>query len=386
MKEKLQTSVRNLVESTLRSGDLTWEFSSRSRPVEGTRVHRRIQKNRPPEYTREVAVSIQVETDCFFLDVSGRVDGVFTYPDRVIVEEIKSVVFDPAALSGELNPSHLGQARAYAYILAVQRHLETITVRLTYGHVSSGRSRSFDREFSRAELEEFWTGMVERYLSWFGRLTGFRAKRNSSLEKQPFPYQAYRPGQREMAAAIYRTVRDEKRMLVQAPTGIGKTMAAVFPALKALGLGLADKVFYLTARGAGSLAASQALETLRGQGASIKSLVLTAKEKICLNPGRECGPETCEYAQGHFDRIDQALDSFFRIDAFDCDVIRELASRERVCPFELALDLCLWVDVVVCDYNYVFDPRVYLRRFFLESREKFVFLIDEAHNLLGPVP
>ncbi|MFH1134872.1 MAG: helicase C-terminal domain-containing protein [Pseudomonadota bacterium] len=382
MKEKLQISVRGLVECTLRSGDLTWEVAGRNRAVEGTRVHRELRKNRPPEYSGEVPVSIQVETDRFILEVGGRMDGLFAYPDRVIVEEVKSTVLDPEDLGEDPSPLHWGQVKVYAYIAAVQKGLSRLTARLTYAHVSSGRTRSFDRDFSLPELESFWNGIIDRYLGWVGRASDFRARRNASLAELGFPYPGFRPGQRDMAVGVYQAVKNHGRLLVQAPTGIGKTMAALFPALKALGLGSADKVFYLTARGTGAEAAGRALENLRRQGAVVKSLILSAKEKTCLNPGTECGPETCQYARGHFDRVDQALENLFPLHAFDRETIRDSARRERVCPFELSLDLALGADVIICDYNYVFDPRVHLRRFFLETREKYVFLIDEAHNLV----
>jgi len=196
-----------------------------------------------------------------------------------------------------------------------------------------------------------------------------------------FPYAGYRPGQRDMAVAIYKAIRDNSRLYIQSPTGVGKTIAALFPAVKALGLGHAEKIFYLTAKTPGRLVAEGALEDMRQVGLKFKSITLTAKDKICFTPPANCDPEECIFARNYFTKVKIALEEIDQFDAFTRPVIEMLARKYEICPFEFSLDLALWVDCIICDYNYAFDPRVYLRRFFDLSSEDYVFLIDEAHNL-----
>lgn len=382
MKTRLQISVRNLVDFTLRSGDLESSFSGSGNTLEAIRAHQKIQKSRGPEYTCEVTVSHRVETDRFLLDIVGRIDGVFLYPDRVIIDEIKTTARDIDATAGENNPLHWGQAQCYAAIYAAQRGLNEIEVQLTYYHLETGDIREIRRVFPAEDLDEFLREIVERYLSWAGTIAEWCDTRNSSISALEFPFAAYREGQHAMAAAVYATVRNRGQLLIQAPTGIGKTMAALFPSVKALPNGLADKIFYLTARTTGRTVAESALSVLRERGLRLKSIHLTAKEKICFCPGAACTGQECEYARGYYDRIHDALAGAFDRDAFTRETVGEIASKYRVCPFEFSLDLSLWMDCIICDYNYVFNPRVYLKRFFAEKSGDYLFLIDEAHNLV----
>jgi len=380
LKQLLQVAVRTLVEHVLRSGDLEHVFLGANRAVEGIRAHQQIQRSRPDTYTPEVAVSHQVETDRFVLVVGGRIDGVYRDPDGVVIDEIKSTHRDPDDI--EEDPIHWGQAKCYAYLYARSHQLKAIHVQLTYFRLDTGAIREFRKSFSIAEIEDFFDDLVSRYLDWAGTVTDWYGIRNVSLRGLDFPFGAYRPGQREMAVDIYRTIRQGEQLLVRAATGIGKTMAAIYPSVKALSEELASKVFYLTARTTGKTVAEKALEELRRKGARIKSLTITAKEKICFDADNACTAEECDYAEGYFDRINDALKEIFQCDALDRETIIRVAAKHRVCPFEFSLELALWADCIVCDYNYAFDPRVFLRRFFMEENNGYVFLIDEAHNLV----
>jgi DNA excision repair protein ERCC-2 len=265
---------------------------------------------------------------------------------------------------------------------AAQYELDEIDAQLVYYQIDSGRMSEIKRSFALAELEAFVTRLADRYLEWAGLMLGWAEVRKKSIQALAFPYPVYRPGQRAMAVAVYRTIKNQSRLLIQAATGIGKTMAAVFPAIKAIGEELSSKIFYLTARTTGRTVAEKALDDLRAGGLKIKSLTLTAKDKICFNPDSACHPDECEYAKGHYDRIDEALKDIFQEDGFTRKLIIDVAETHQVCPFEFSLELALWADVIICDYNYAFDPRVYLRRFFLEEGGDYAFLIDEAHNLV----
>ena len=375
--------MRELVEHVFRSGDLTFEFSGSSRPVDGIRAHQRIQKSRPAHYQPEVSISHQVETERFRLIISGRIDGVYTEPNRTLIEEIKTTTQNPDYFEKNEHPVHWGQIKTYAYIHGSTHGLDEISTQLIYYQIDTAEVRKVKRTFGISELEIFFNDLVTRYLEWAATIVNWTGRRDDSIKDLDFPFATYRPGQRQMAIEAYRTIHSRGQLLVQAATGIGKTIAVLFPAVKALAEELSRKVFYLTARTTGQMAAEKALNELRAKGLRLKSVTLTAKDKICFCPDSACHPDECEYARGHFDRINDAVQTIFaREDALTRETIIQIASEFQVCPFEFSLELSLWADCIICDYNYVFDPRVFLRRFFQEESGDYIFLIDEAHNLV----
>ena len=378
----MKIAVRELVEYGLRSGDLVSEFLGSSRPVEAIRAHQKIQNSRPDTYQPEVSISHQVETQQFRLNINGRIDGVNTEPDRTIIEEIKTTTRNPAYFEKNENPIHWGQVKTYAYIYGQARGLDEITTQLTYYQIDSGQIREIKRTYHIEDLAAFFKKLVTRYLAWAETIIAWSEQRDESIRDLEFPFADYRSGQREMAIDAYRTIRHNGQLLVQAATGIGKTIAVLYPAIKSLAEGISQKVFYLTARTTGRLVAEKTLDELRKNGLRLKSLTLTAKDKICFCPDRACNPEECEYARGHYDRINDAVDAIFVEDDFTRERIVDMARAFQVCPFEFSLELSLLADCIICDYNYVFDPRVYLRRFFQEENGDYIFLIDEAHNLV----
>ena len=381
LKPELSIAVRTLAEHVLRSGDLRVGFFSAARAQAGIAGHRKIQDARPAAYRAEVPVAGRVETERFVLHIAGRIDGVWPRGDDLVVEEIKTTT---GSLEAEAdNPVHWGQARIYAHLLAVARNLEAVTVQLTCYHLDSGEILEIPRRLPADELKSFFDAVVGRYLQWAATVIDWRTLRTESLRGLAFPFPRYRPGQREMAVAVYRSVRDGGPLLVQAPTGIGKTMAVWFPALKAMGEGLIDRIFYLTARTTGRLVAQDALVHLRRAGLRFRTLSLTAKDKICFRPEAGCSAELCEFAKGHYDRLNDALTAAFAIEALTRDAVEAVARAHRVCPFDLAMTLAEWVDAIIGDYNYVFDPRVRLKRFFEDDGAgRSLILVDEAHNLV----
>jgi DNA excision repair protein ERCC-2 len=382
MNANLSIGVRELVEFVLRSGDLKVEFAGASRASDAIRLHQKIQYARPAGYAPEVAVSYQAEAPGVVLAVGGRIDGVFEGAAVPVIDEIKTTRRNPEECLREENPLHWGQAKIYAFIYAAERGLPEVGVQLTYARLDTGETREARRHFGLTELQPFFEDVVARYLEWAVILLDWCRRRDDALRRLAFPFGAYRPGQREMVDAVRRTIGDGGRIFIQAATGIGKTMAVLFPAVRSLAERACEKVFYLTARTTGRLAAETALEELRARGLRLKSLALTAKEKACFNPERACSPEECDFARGHYDRLPAARRALFETDAWTADAVAAGARRFQVCPFEFALDLALWADLVVCDYNYAFDPKAYLRRFFLERTGDYAFLVDEAHNLV----
>ncbi len=382
MRRELKIAVRELVEYVLRSGNLAFEFLGSSRTVEAIRAHQKIQNSRPATYQPEVAITHQVETDRFRLSIGGRIDGVYSEPDCTIIEEIKTTTRDPAYFEKNENPVHWGQVKTYAYIYGLQHGLDEIAIQLTYYQIDTGNNCEIKRTLTISELEIFFNDLVTRYLDWATTLVDWSDRRDASIQDLEFPFATYRPGQRQMAVAAYRTIRNCGQLLVQAATGIGKTIAVLYPAVKTLAESRDQKIFYLTARTTGRMAAEKAVAELRTKGLRLKSLTLTAKDKICFCPQSACHPDECEFARGHYDRINAAVGEIFKQEAFTREQIVDTAKAFRVCPFEFSLELAVRADCIICDYNYVFDPRVYLRRFFQEENGAYIFLIDEAHNLV----
>ena len=382
----IRISVRNLVEFLLRSGDLDNRYGGRKETEAmqaGSRLHRKLQGRMGSGYQAEVSLKYLAEMKDFCVSVEGRADGIWSDQDMVTVDEIKGTYGDVSRME-EAVPVHLAQARCYAFICAEQRHLERIRTRMIYAGLDTEETRTFTEEYTVKELTEWFQALMKDYERWVSFEYRWKQQREASLQELSFPY-AYRKGQRELIVSVYRTILRKKRLFIQAPTGVGKTLSALFPSLKAMGEGLGDKIFYLTARTITRTVAGDALDILREQGMRLKSVVLTAKDKLCICEETACDPDHCPYAKGHFDRINEAVYDLWTKgpDSLTREVILGQAHKYRVCPFELNLDLSTWMDVIVCDYNYVFDPNVYLKRFFGESvKGSWLFLVDEAHNLV----
>ncbi len=387
----VRISVRSLVEFILRSGDIdnrTTSGADQEAMQLGSRLHRKIQGRMGSAYQAEVSLKTEFPCDDFQIRVEGRADGIFTETDdetgeeRVVIDEIKGI-FKDLALLNEPIPVHLAQAKCYAYMYALQEELAHIDVRMSYGHLETQEMKYFRFSYTFPELEEWFFSVLEEYKKWARWQKNWHKKRGDSIRQVRFPF-TYREGQKQLAGDVYRTISRGKILFIEAPTGVGKTISTVFPSVMAVGQGLGDKIFYLTAKTIARTVAADAFDLLRQQGLAWKSVIVTAKEKICLCEKTECNPGACPYAKGHFDRINDAVYALITSkDAFTREVIEEAALRYRVCPFELSLDLTLWADSIIGDYNYVFHPRAKLRRFFGDGvKGDYLFLIDEAHNLV----
>ena len=357
-------SARKLVEFVLQAGDLSaGGFQRRDRAQLGTQGHQRVQRSRPQGYESEVEITYRVEGTDPLIEVQGRIDGVYASEEPVIIEEIKTTTLSLEWITEEHNPLHWAQAQCYAFMYAQRNHLSEISIHLTYYHLDSHQERTFKRHFSMAELQTFFHDLITSFEAWIRMVLALQTRRDQSIRQLEFPYKEYRPGQRDMAVAVYRAIRANDRLYIQSPTGVGKTIAALFPAVKALGQELAAKIFYLTAKTSGRSVAEKALDDMRQANLQITSVTLTAKEKICFCPSANCDPEVCVFARDYFSKVKRALWEIDQHQAFTRPVIEEIAQKYQVCPFEFSLDLALWVDCIICDYNYAFDPRVYLHRF-----------------------
>jgi DNA excision repair protein ERCC-2 len=287
-------SVRNLVEFILQSGDLTaGGFQKRDRAQIGTQGHKQVQRSRPPSYQAEVEVAYRVEGANPPVEVRGRIDGLYASEEQVIIEEIKTTTLSLELINEEHNRLHWAQAKCYAYMYVRQNNLSAVSIHLTYYHLDSRKEKTFERHFTLAELETFFRDLITPYLNWFKKVYAWESRRDQSIQQLEFPHDDYRPGQRDMAVAVYKAIRANDRLYVQSPTGVGKTIGTLFPAVKALGQGLAAKIFYLTAKTSGRRVAEKALDDMRRSNLYFRSVTLTAKEKICFCPPVNCDPEVC---------------------------------------------------------------------------------------------
>ena len=386
--------VRQLVEFLLRTGSIDSRFTGFDRANEGARIHRRLQKAAGEGYAAEVFLSGEREVSGITFTIEGRADGIFSDEAGVtVIDEIKTTAVPADAIAEDMNPCHWAQGMVYGALYGRQQGLDRLDVRLTYYQIDTDEVFRFLRHFTLGELEAFLQDLLGQYAPWAQRQLAWKERRSESLSALAFPFPAYRPGQRALAGEVYRacTAAPSKagvRLFCQAPTGIGKTMSVLFPALRAIGTGCGEKLFYLTARNTTQSAAEDAVARLRAAapGLALRSVTLTAKEKVCLHPDAEghpaCLPELCPYANGYYDRVNTALRALLDEGSgcFDRAALADAARQFTVCPFELGLDLSEWCDVIIGDYNYLFDPVVHLRRFF-DSAGDWLFLVDEAHNL-----
>ncbi len=383
---QLKTSVRNLVEFLLRSGSIdNRSGTSADRAMaEGSRVHRMIQQRMGADYQAEVPLRYLCGTERYDLLIEGRADGILTDGEGFITDEIKGTYRDVARMT-EAAAVHLAQARCYTYMYAFSTHVSggVMRTRMTYCNLDTEEIRYFYHEESFEALENWFLDLLLQYRRWADMEFDWKKRRLLSIQALSFPF-SYRPGQKELAAAVYRTICHKRKLFLEAPTGVGKTISTVFPAVKAIGEGKADKIFYLTAKTITRTVADETFSLLRAKGLAFKTVLLTARDKICFLEEADCNPEACPYAAGHFDRINDALYDILTDKVnYSAETIRACAQRYRVCPFEMGLDISLFCDGIICDYNYAFDPHVCLRRFFGDSvKGAWLFLVDEAHNLV----
>ena len=373
--------VRELAEFVLRRGDLGGEreFVGSNRALAGIRGHQRIQRSRPTGYLTELPVEFAVEADEFTLQIRGRIDGLLITAEKVLLEEIKTV---QGSWNHKADSLHWAQVKCYGFIHAQAHALSELDLQLVYLELPTGEVTEFRQTFSMAELADFFNATTAIYVDWLREHHQWCRTRNASAATLAFPFPEYRAGQRDLAVAAYRVLAKGGRLFLAAPTGIGKTISVLFPAVKALGEGKLGRIFYLTARTVGRAIAEKALVELRQAGLKLRAVTLTAKEKVCIRAGQACDPLTCPLALGYYDRIRPAIRAALAREEITRGILETVGQQHQVCPFELSLDVSVWADAIICDYNYVFDPQVYLRRHFTEAGGAHGFLVDEAHNLV----
>ena len=402
---ELRVSVRQLVEFILREGSIDNRKSSGSDTAmqEGSRIHKMLQRRMGSEYHAEIGLNYTWASEEYDIIIEGRADGIIDHnwgmhtpeeigkeENKVVIDEIKGTYRDLKRITAPVGV-HLAQAKCYAFMYASEHHLDQIGVRMTYCQMETEELKYFHEDYTIQELKGWFEDLMLEYKKWADFQFTWNTVRTASIRQLAFPF-PYREGQKELVTYVYQTIYHKRKLFLEAPTGVGKTISTVFPAVKSMGEGLIEKIFYLTAKTITRTVAQECFGLLQQNGLQMKTIVLTAKDKICFmkqeetaKEEAECNPEACPYADGHYDRINDAMYDLLTHEAhFTREKVQAYAAKHQVCPFELSLDMSLFADAVICDYNYVFDPRVYLKRFFADGLGKrdYVFLIDETHNLL----
>jgi len=381
----IELSVHQLVDFLLRSGDIDERVFNSSSMNEGTFVHALYQSKQGDNYISEYYLKETFTIDQISVSLDGRADGIIKKNEKeYIIDEIKSTVIDLQEFRDTNIDWHLGQAKCYAYMFAKEKELKTIGVRLTYIKQGNIKHKLYDEYlFTFDELEKFIFDLLNEYLSFYNQILRHIQNKNRSIETLPFAFPNYRKGQRELAKYAYSVAKKGGRLFVEAPTGIGKTISTLYPYIKASKDDEKSKIFYLTAKTSGKLNAENALFLLKEKGLDCYSVTLTAKDKICFCKDKGCNPDECPFAKGYYSKILGVIKESLSTDSFfDYDTVVSIAETHSVCPFELQLDLSLFSDVIICDYNYAFDPTSYLQRFFDNDSSHYLFLVDEAHNLV----
>lgn len=383
MATDVQLSVRTLVEYVYQSGSIDSRFLSQSTLVEGTRIHQKVQKTYQETDQKEVYLRTEIPFQPLLFVIDGRCDGLLFRDDEIIIDEIKSFSQAFDQLPEEGYPVHWAQAKMYAYMYSKDHELADITVQLTYVHVETDAKQYYQKKFTFSELEGFAAEMVEGYAPYAMLRQKHLQNRDESIKELSFPFETYRAGQRKLAGAVYKTILEDKKLFAMAPTGIGKTISTLFPAVKAMGEGLLNRLFYLTAKTITRTTAEEAFKKMRAGGLCLNTITITAKDKICFKDETICQKDYCEYANGYYDRINEAiLDILEHENGITREVLEKYAHKHKVCPFEFSIDLAYEADAVICDYNYIFDPRVSLKRLIEEQKKSTAILIDESHNLV----
>ncbi len=381
---EVSLGIRELAEFTLKSGSIESGFKGINRGLEGTRIHKALQKLAGGDYVAEQSLKADIQLNDVMYHLSGRADGIIYEDDVVVIDEIKTVTVPLRYIDEHTYPAHWGQAVFYAYIVANRERLDRMAIQLTYYNVDTEEIKYIRKEYLFEELKSRVNEILSLYERWAIYTEVHQEKRDQGLGELSFPFPLFRDGQRELSVAVYNTINESDRLFACAPTGIGKTMGCLFPSLKAMSEGKADKVFYLTAKTMTATRAMNAVRVIYDRDPSIelKTIMITAKDKACFLETRNCSAEACPYSNGYYDRInDVVFEAIQKYNCFDFELICSIAKEYNVCPYELSLDISQWCDIIICDYNYLFDPKVKLQRFFIDSDLRYIFLIDEAHNL-----
>ena len=375
-------SVKDMVTFLYAVGDLASQTKLRTAQEIGRKIHDERQNTYGIHDQKEVHVKTEYPYKDYLLSITGYIDGLLQRENSIIIEEIKSTSTDLSLINEKTYPAHLMQAKVYAYIYALNNNLKSITVWLTYIHIETKAVKTIPKRFNFSQLKNTMEEAVSDYLEWITLYEKHQFEKAQSIEGLTFPFKEYREGQYHFMGAIYQNLVRESILYATAPTGIGKTIGALFSGLKAIN-NPKQKLFYLTAKNAGKTLPVETVELLKKHGLNVKAITLNSKENMCLMDEVDCDPDICPYAKGFYNRLKAGLeDIFVHEDVYGPELIKQYGEYHKICPHEFALEISNYSDIIICDYNYVFDPRIRLIRYFEEEYYQPKLLIDEAHNLV----
>ncbi|MGD9567199.1 MAG: ATP-dependent DNA helicase [Sedimentibacter sp.] len=380
--DTIKLSVRELVEFIYKSGDINVKAMSADRALEGIKAHKILQSQMGENYQKEFYLKKEFEFNNIMFIIEGRADGVIIENGQTTIDEIKSTYTNLDLIDETYNTAHMAQVKCYAYIYGLENSLERLNVQLRYYNLDSGKTKSIICKYTTLELELFFYDLLNMYLDWAETIINLRKEREETVECLEFPFNEYRNGQRNFSVAVFQTIKEGKKLFAQAPTGVGKTISVLFPAIKSLNAKNNAKIYYLTAKSSTKTIAFDTIKLMVDKGLKLRTTVITAKDKICFMDETKCDPEYCPYARGYYDKLNIPLKNSIKDDClYDREYIENIARAYELCPFEFSLDLAYMSDAIICDYNYYFDPRVALQRDDVFKNSNDILLIDEAHNL-----
>lgn len=380
--DTIKLSVRELVEFIYKSGDINVKAMSTDRALEGIKAHKILQSQMGEDYQKEFFLKKEFELNNILFIIEGRADGIIIENEKVTIDEIKSTYTNLDLIDENYNTAHMAQAKCYAYIYGVDNNLDELDVQLRYYNIDSGKTKILSSKYTIDELRLFFYDLLNMYIDWAETIINLRKEREKTVNSLKFPFNEYRQGQRNFSVAVFQSIKEGKKLFAQAPTGVGKTISTLFPAIKILNSKNNTKIYYLTAKSSTKAIAFDTIKLMTDRGLKLRTTVITAKDKICFMDETKCDPEHCPYARGYYDKLNEPLKKSIKNNClYDRDYIENIGKIYEICPFEFSLDLAYMSDVVICDYNYYFDPRVALQRDDVFKNNNDILLVDEAHNL-----
>ena len=383
----INLSVHDVVDALLRKGSIDTRVFSSSTMQEGVRLHSQFQSEQTDNYLSEVSVKTSFSFDDYTFVIDGRADGIIVDENSITIDEIKTTVEDLDKFYEDNKEWHLGQAKFYAYIYATEHDIKNIKIRLTYiSQIDYKKKKHIYFSYQYDDIKNYIFNLMNDYYEMISFFLNQNKERAKNLKDLAFPYPSYRQGQKDMIEFLEDAIEKKKFVYIEAPTGTGKTASSLFPFLKKLGDNN-EKVFYLTSKNSIKLVALDNIRFFNANGAKIKAITISSKENMCINDKkRQCNPDECPYAKDYYSKINELVrKTVEEKQVLDYNDILYLGEKYMICPFEFQLDLSLYYDVIIADYNHLFSPTAHLSRFFDQGKKPYYLLIDECHNLPGRV-
>lgn len=384
----LNLSVHQVVDFLFRSGDIDDRVFNTATMLEGTRLHKYYQDRQGAKYTKEVYLKGQFFVGDYLLNIDGRCDGVIKENNKIYIEEIKTCNTSLEKFHEENFRWHLAQAEIYALIYSLDYDLDEINIVLTY--LSQTKKDVLKKNFyyDFDDLKQNVYEYLYEYVRYLDIFELKRVERDESLKNLNFPFKELRNGQEILIKSIRKSIESKDSVFIEASTGSGKTISSLYGAIKEIKCNNIDKIFYTTPKNSGFSSAKKAMNIFLNNGVKLITTEVIAKEKMCINKNkkRKCNIDECPFAKDYYTKLKDILKEALGGDdyIFDERTIKAIARKNQICPFELSLDLTNYSDVIICDYNYIFDPIASFKRYFLNPDKEYrkLLLVDESHNLI----